>query len=133
MREIPATPDAFATLNALIKLAADPAAHKARIDQLKRAIDKAAAAESKLAARSAAHDQKIAKDLEDLAEREGKVRKREIDLHAREARLAADQALVIKAKADLRSKHADPNLFGGLTREPDPHEHKRPIDAHYDG
>jgi hypothetical protein len=133
MSEILATPDAFATLNALIKLAADPAAHKARVDQLKRAIDKAAAAESKLAARSAAHDQKVAKDHAELEERERKVRKREVDLHAREARLAADQQLIEKAKADLRSKHHDPNLFGGLTREPDPDEHRRPVDAHYDG
>ena len=53
MNDIP-TRDAFAAFNALIKLAADPGACKARIDRLKRAIDKAAEAEQRLAERSAA-------------------------------------------------------------------------------
>ena len=42
---------ALETFNALIRLAANPSACKARVDQLNRALDKAVAAEAKLAER----------------------------------------------------------------------------------
>jgi hypothetical protein len=124
------TPDAFETLNALIRLASDPSACKARIDGLRRAIDKAEAAEARLAERTARHDEKVARDRDELGEREQKVRQREIKVLDREARVATDLATIERVKADLRSKHHDPNVFGTLTREPDRRD-DRPIDAHF--
>ena len=81
-------------------------------------MGKVEAAEAKLAAARGAHAAKVAKDLEAIAEREQKVRKREVDIHDREGRLAGDQERVEKAKADLRERSRDPNVFGTLAREP---------------
>jgi hypothetical protein len=50
------TPDAFAALNALIKLATDPAACRARLAKLVKLLEQTAAAEQRLAERSAAFD-----------------------------------------------------------------------------
>ena len=76
MNDIP-TPDAFAALNALIKLAADPAAARSRIDRSCRsAIDKAAEAEQRLAERSAKHDERLARDREAPRTSEGRARRK---------------------------------------------------------
>jgi hypothetical protein len=132
MSEIPATPDAFSMLRDLIALAVDPSATRTRLAKLQKLLEQTAGAGQRLAERSARHDEKVARDHEAIAEREQKVRKREVDIRDRESRLAADQALVQKAKADLRSKHHDPNLFGTLSREPEHRDDKPPVDA-YDG
>jgi hypothetical protein len=110
------TPDAFAALNALIKLATDPAACRSRLAKLQKLLEQTAAAEKRVDERSAKHDEKVVRDREELEERSQKVRKREIDIHAREAKLAADQQILDRVKAELRERHRDPNLFGTLTR-----------------
>jgi hypothetical protein len=113
------THDAFSMLCDLIALATDPSATRARLEKLQKAIDKAAAAEQRLAERSAKHDEKVARDHEAIAEREQKVRKREVDIRDRESRVAASWEQLEKVKADMRSRYHDPNIFGGLTREPE--------------
>jgi hypothetical protein len=122
--------DAFSMLRDLIALAVDQSATRTRLAKLQKLLEQTAAAEQRLAERSAKHDERVARDNEALEERSQKVRKREIDIHSREAKLAADQQILERVKADLRSRHADPNLFGTLTREPDRGD--QPLtDAHF--
>lgn len=52
------TPDAFAMLRDLIALAVDPAACRTRLAKLQKLLEQTAAAEQRLAERSAAFDQK---------------------------------------------------------------------------
>jgi hypothetical protein len=78
------TPDAFATLNALIKLAADPAAFRTRLAKLQKLLEQTAAAEQRLAERSAAFDQKVATEKAALDERKAKLNARELELMRRE-------------------------------------------------
>lgn len=104
------TPDAFATLDALIRLAADPAACKARIDQLRKAIDKAEAAEAKLAERQAVFDQRVVQQRAELDERKAKLAKLAVDLHTREA--AAEQ-IIARDKANRRDRYQP--LAEGMT------------------
>src|SRR5260370_241707 len=96
------TPDAFAMVRDLIALAT--VACRTRLAKLQKLLEQTAEAEQRLSDRATKHDQKVRADLEAIAEREQKVRKREVDMHAREGRLAADQQLVEKAKADLRER-----------------------------
>jgi hypothetical protein len=124
------TLDAFSMLRDLLALATDPAACRSRLAKLQKLLEQTAAAEQRLTERTARHDEKVARDHEAVTEREQKVRKREIDIHAREAKLAADQQILERVKADLRSRHHDPNLFGTLTKEPD--RGVKPLtDAHF--
>ncbi len=109
MNDIP-TRDAFAAFNALIKLAADPGACKARIDRLKRAIDKAAEAEQRLAERSAAFDQKVVTEKAALDERKAALDARALQLSHREA--AAEQ--IIARKKSNRLGRSRP-LANGMT------------------
>ena len=76
---------ALETFNALIRLAANPSASKARVDQLNRALDKAVAAEAKLAERQAAFDQKVATERAALDERKAALDARAHALIGREA------------------------------------------------
>ena len=81
-------------------------------------IDKVEASEQRLAQRSAKHDEKVARDRAELEERERKVRSRELAVHDRESRLAADQQLVEKARADMRARGQE-HFFNGMVREPE--------------
>jgi chromosome segregation ATPase len=111
------TPDAFAMLRDLIALATDPAACRTRLAKLAKLLEQTAAAEQRLTERSARHDEKVATEQAALEERKAKLTKIAVDLHSREAKLAADQEILDRVKADLRSRHHDPNLFGTLTRD----------------
>ena len=79
------TPDAFAALNALIKLATDPAACRARMSRLQKLLEQTAAAEQRLAERSVAFDQKVATEKAALDDRKAKLNARELELMRREA------------------------------------------------
>ena len=79
------TSDAFAALNALIKLATDPAACRARSAKLQKLIDRAAEAEKRLTERSVAFDAKVAAEKAALDDRKAKLNARELELMRREA------------------------------------------------
>ena len=90
------TPDAFATLDALIKLATDPAACRSRLAKLAKLLEQTAAAEQRLAERSAAFDQKVATEKAALDERKAKLNAKEIELMRREGlaeRIIASQQM----------------------------------------
>lgn len=91
MNDIPASSDAFAALNALIKLATDPAAVRSRMSKLQKLLEQTAAAEKRLDERSAKHDERLARDREELAERKAALDARALQLSHREA--AAEQII----------------------------------------
>jgi chromosome segregation ATPase len=103
------------TFNALIRLAANPSACKARVDQLNRALDKAVAAEAKLAERQAAFDQKVATERAALDERKAALDARAHALIGREA--LAEQIIERDEKA-FHDRHRPLSGAGTLTREP---------------
>ena len=98
------------TFNALVRLATNPSACKARIDQLKRALDKAEAAEAKLAERQALFDAKVATEKAELDERKSALNARLLQLLHREA--ACEQ--IIQKDRTARLDRSRP-LAGGMT------------------
>jgi hypothetical protein len=110
MNDIPATPDAFATLDALIKLAVDPAACRTRLAKLQKLLERTAAAEQRLAERSVAFDQKVATEKAALDERKAALNAKALELMGREA--LAERTLA-REKAD-RLDRARP-LAGGMS------------------
>jgi hypothetical protein len=110
-----ATPDAFATLDALIKLATDPAACRARSAKLQKLLEQTAAAEQRLAERSAAFDAKVATEKAALDDRKAKLNARELELMRREG-LA--ERIIEREKSAFQNRY--PPLAEGFTisREP---------------
>jgi hypothetical protein len=104
------TPDAFATINALIKLAVDPSATRSRLEQLRKTIDKAAAAESKLTERQAAFDAKVATEKAELDEKKAALTARALQLSHREA--AAEQ-IIARDRSDRLGRSRP--LAGGMS------------------
>jgi hypothetical protein len=117
MTETP-TLDAFSMLRDLIALAVDPAACRTRLAKLQKLLEQTAEAERRLADRTAKHDEKVARDLEAIGERERKVRAREVDVAGKQGRIDASWERLEQVKSDLARRYHDPNIFGDLTREP---------------
>jgi hypothetical protein len=109
------TPDAFAALNTLIKLATDPAACRARLAKLVKLLEQTAAAEQRLAERSAAFDQKVATEKAALDERKAALGAR---AHALMGREALAEKILEREKSDRRDRYQP--IADGMTivREP---------------
>ena len=123
----PVTADSFTAVAALLALATDPRACRARLLELQRQIDAAGKAQAKLAAEHVAHEAAVARDRAQIEEREKSAQKREASALAAERNLEGDLARIAEFKA-ARNARMGEGLFGGLTREiddtppePDPH------------
>lgn len=108
MNDIPATPDNWATVDALIKLAVDPAACRTRLAKLQKLLKKSHDAGQRLAERSTAFDQKVATEKAALDERKAALDARALQLSHREA--AAEQ-IIARDKSD-RLGRAQPLAIG---------------------
>jgi hypothetical protein len=109
------TPDAFAMLRDLIALAVDPAACRTRLAKLQKLLEQTAAAEQRLAERSARHGERVARDREELAERKAALDARALQLSHREA--AAEQ-IIARDRSERRDRYRP--MADGMTivREP---------------
>jgi hypothetical protein len=110
MNDIPASPDNWATVDALIKLATDPAACRTRLARLAKMHEQTAAAEQRLTERTARHDEKVARDRAELDERKARLDARALQLSHRE--VAAEQ-IIQRARSD-RLDRSRP-LANGMT------------------
>jgi hypothetical protein len=110
MNDIPATPDNWATVDALIKLAVDPAACRTRLARLAKLLEQTAAAEQRLAERSAAFDQKVATEQAALDERKAGLNARALQLSHRET---AAEKIIARDRSD-RLDRSRP-LANGMT------------------
>jgi hypothetical protein len=112
--------DAFTDAFALLAVAADVPGCKARVAELKKLLDAAAAAQAKLDADSAAHARTMAAD----EERAKLVRDREVKLALGERDLRVGQEVLAAARRELAPRPGfDPNLGcgtigpGGIVRD----------------
>ena len=111
-----ATPD-FAAFRELLALVSNAKKSEQLLSSLERRLVDVQKAEARLEAARKTHDQEVALELGELEAKRKKLLDKEINLRDREGRLAANQELVDRAKAELREQHGE-RFFNGLTQEP---------------
>jgi hypothetical protein len=105
----------FSAVMSLIALLADPAAAKARLEELRATIDGAAAREAEA---NAAHAKLEAERLR-LAKLANDLRDREVKIHIAENKIAGDLEEIRKWKRENAGSRLIAVGPGGLTKEPD--------------
>jgi hypothetical protein len=103
----PIPPDAaFAIAFNLIALAADPRAFKKKLQGLHRALTAVDEGMARLAADRAAHDALVTKTTAELAEREKKLRAREVEHFAERGRFEETRK-ILRERPPVREHHPD--------------------------
>jgi hypothetical protein len=96
------TPDAFSMLRDLIALAVNPSATRTRLAKLQKLLEQTAAAEQRLAERSARHDERITRDRKALEERKAALDAR---THALMGREALAEKIIQRETAERRDRY----------------------------
>jgi hypothetical protein len=108
--------EAFSAVTSLIALVTDAKACGKRLDELRKAIEQADAAQADLKAARDEFGRHAAAETAAADAREAKLRAREVAVAIAERDLVRREQAIADAKPP-RYPH-DPNLFGTLTREP---------------
>jgi hypothetical protein len=110
------TDEAFTAVSSLIALVTDAKACGKRLDELRKTIEQAEAAQAKLTADREEFSQRAAAKTAAADEREKRIRAREVAVGIAERDILAREKALADAKPP-RYPH-DPNIFGTLVREP---------------